>query len=93
MRTHCKLFCLLGTRLGRQAHLYYFLTIVCERLSDNSGIELVPCIQTLGHLGQILQWPKYHIYRDTNEVLLGNWDETYSLIEKVGARLALAKPT
>ncbi|KAG0338273.1 hypothetical protein BG004_007291 [Podila humilis] len=51
--------------------------------ADAFGIELVPCIQTLGHLGQILQWPKYHIYRDTNEVLLGNWDETYNLIEKM----------
>ncbi|KAF9421047.1 hypothetical protein BGZ94_008945 [Podila epigama] len=50
--------------------------------ADALGIELVPCIQTLGHLGQILQWPKYHLYRDTNEVLLGNWDETYNLIEK-----------
>ncbi|KAI7816554.1 glycoside hydrolase superfamily [Gamsiella multidivaricata] len=47
------------------------------------GIELVPCIQTLGHLGQMLQWPKYHVYRDTNEVLLANWDETYNLIEKM----------
>ena len=51
--------------------------------ADALGIELVPCIQTLGHLGQMLQWPKYHIYRDTNEVLLVNWDETYNLIEKV----------
>ncbi|KAF9401845.1 hypothetical protein BGZ76_007426, partial [Entomortierella beljakovae] len=50
--------------------------------SDALGIELVPCIQTLGHLGQILQWPKFHIYRDTNEVLLSNWEETYILIEK-----------
>ncbi|KAG0229682.1 hypothetical protein BGW42_001388 [Actinomortierella wolfii] len=47
------------------------------------GIELVPCIQTLGHLGQILQWPRFHIFRDTNEVLLANWDETYNLIEKM----------
>ncbi|KAG0208861.1 hypothetical protein BGX33_006007 [Mortierella sp. NVP41] len=51
--------------------------------ADALGIELVPCIQTLGHLGQILQWPKYHIYRDTNEVLLVNWDDTYNLIEKM----------
>ena len=51
--------------------------------ADALGIELVACIQTLGHLGQMLQWPKYHIYRDTNEVLLANWDETYKLIEKV----------
>ncbi|GJJ73833.1 hexosaminidase [Entomortierella parvispora] len=51
--------------------------------ADALGIELVACIQTLGHLGQMLQWPKYHIYRDTNEVLLANWDETYKLIEKM----------
>ncbi|KAK5816220.1 glycoside hydrolase superfamily [Linnemannia elongata] len=51
--------------------------------ADALGIELVPCIQTLGHLGQMLQWPKYHIYRDTNEVLLANWDETYNLIERM----------
>ena len=48
----------------------------------------MPCIQTLGHLGQILQWPKYHVYRDTNEVLLANWDETYNLIEKVRSLLS-----
>lgn len=58
--------------------------LICiDDYADALGIELVPCIQTLGHLGQILQWPKYHIYRDTNEVLLGNWDETYNLIEKM----------
>ncbi|KAF9294351.1 hypothetical protein BGZ88_003994 [Linnemannia elongata] len=51
--------------------------------ADALGIELVPCIQTLGHLGQMLQWPKYHIYRDTNEVLLANWDETYNFIERM----------
>ncbi|ORZ27013.1 glycoside hydrolase superfamily [Lobosporangium transversale] len=57
--------------------------ISMDDYADTLGIELVPCIQTLGHLGQILQWPKYHIYRDTNEVLLANWDETYNLIEKM----------
>ncbi|KAF9927632.1 hypothetical protein FBU30_003008 [Linnemannia zychae] len=54
-----------------------------DNYADALGIELVPCIQTLGHLGQMLQWPKFHIYRDTNEVLLANWDETYNLIEKM----------
>ncbi|KAL9935424.1 hypothetical protein V8E36_005772 [Tilletia maclaganii] len=34
------------------------------------GIELVPCIQTLGHLGQVLQWPRFLSLRDTSEVLL-----------------------
>ncbi|KAF9115926.1 hypothetical protein BGX27_005808 [Mortierella sp. AM989] len=57
--------------------------ISMDDYADALGIELVPCIQTLGHLGQILQWPKFHVYRDTNEVLLSNWDETYNLIERM----------
>ncbi|KAJ1988950.1 hypothetical protein EDC05_004992 [Coemansia umbellata] len=49
----------------------------------NMGIEVVPCIQTLGHLGQILQWPRYAGYRDTNEVILSRLPETYALLEKL----------
>ncbi|KAJ1923854.1 hypothetical protein IWQ60_005607 [Tieghemiomyces parasiticus] len=47
------------------------------------GVEVVPCIQTLGHLGQILQWPRFANVRDTSEVLLSRFDETYALIEKM----------
>ncbi|KAJ9086638.1 hypothetical protein DSO57_1001918 [Entomophthora muscae] len=47
------------------------------------GIEVVPCIQTLGHLGQILQWPHYNNLKDTNEVLLTRFNETYDFIEKM----------
>ncbi|KAJ1967128.1 hypothetical protein H4R35_006801 [Dimargaris xerosporica] len=47
------------------------------------GVEVVPCIQTLGHLGQILQWPRFANVRDTSEVLLSKYDETYALIEKM----------
>ncbi|PWN52409.1 glycoside hydrolase [Violaceomyces palustris] len=47
------------------------------------GIELIPCIQTLGHLGQILQWPRFLGMRDTAEVLLAEWEETYSLLERM----------
>lgn len=43
----------------------------------------MPCIQTLGHLGQILQWPYYSHLRDNYEVLLANNDDTYALIEKM----------
>ncbi|KAJ8293919.1 Hexosaminidase D [Rhodotorula toruloides] len=46
------------------------------------GIEVIPCIQTLGHLGQMLQWPKYGHLRDTAEVLLAESEETYAFIEK-----------
>ncbi|KAJ2600149.1 hypothetical protein H4R99_003438 [Coemansia sp. RSA 1722] len=49
----------------------------------NMGIEVVACIQTLGHLGQILQWPRYAALRDTNEVILSRLPETYELLEKL----------
>ncbi|KAL1923737.1 uncharacterized protein VTP21DRAFT_8717 [Calcarisporiella thermophila] len=47
------------------------------------GIEVVPCIQTLGHLGQILQWPSYTYLKDTHEVLLAKSEETYDFLEKI----------
>ena len=31
---------------------------------------MIPCIQALGHLEQILQWPAYANLRDTATVLL-----------------------
>jgi hypothetical protein len=40
-------------------------------------------VQTLGHLGQMLQWPRFGHMRDTHEVLLAEADETYMFIEKV----------
>ena len=45
----------------------------------------MPCIQTLGHLGQMLQWPKFGTLRDTAEVLLAESAETYAFIEKVSS--------
>jgi hypothetical protein len=48
------------------------------------GIELIPCIQALGHLEQILKWKgAYAKVRDTSSVLLVDEAETYALIEKM----------
>jgi hexosaminidase len=48
------------------------------------GIELIPCIQTLGHLEQILKWRRaYGGVRDTSNVLLVGEPKTYALIEKM----------
>lgn len=47
------------------------------------GIEVIPCIQTLGHLGQMLQWPRFLHLRDTSEVLLADAQETYVMIRKM----------
>jgi hexosaminidase len=47
------------------------------------GMEMFLSIQTLGHLGQILQWPAYAGYRDVEEVLIAGEKRTYQLVEKM----------
>ncbi|KAI8098093.1 glycoside hydrolase superfamily [Gilbertella persicaria] len=47
------------------------------------GIEVIPCIQTLGHMGQVLQWQHYAHLRDNTEVLLAESEPTYDFIEKM----------
>ncbi|RKY70404.1 MAG: beta-N-acetylhexosaminidase [Candidatus Latescibacterota bacterium] len=48
------------------------------------GIELIPCVQALGHLEQILKWRgTYAEVRDTSSVLLVDKAETYALIGKM----------
>ncbi|MBQ8174872.1 MAG: beta-N-acetylhexosaminidase [Clostridia bacterium] len=45
------------------------------------GIELVPCIQMLGHLATHLHWDTAFPYRDTANAMLVGADATYALIE------------
>ncbi len=47
------------------------------------GMEMFLSIQTLGHLGQVLQWPAYAGCRDVEEVLIAEEPKTYELIEKM----------
>lgn len=47
------------------------------------GIELIPCIQTLGHLGRALHWPEMQKYCDMPEVLLADEEETYVLLKQM----------
>jgi len=45
------------------------------------GVELVPCIQTLAHLAQFLQWKDSHSLRDNADILLIDDEEVYRFIE------------
>lgn len=47
------------------------------------GMEIVPCIQVLGHMEQVLQWPAFWPLRDTPRVLLADEPATYSYLEKL----------
>ena len=45
------------------------------------GIELIPCVQVLGHLATHLRWGAATKYKDTPNVILVGEEETYQLID------------
>lgn len=47
------------------------------------GIEMIGCIQTLGHLEQMLKWSVYRPLKDTDSVLLADEETTYSFIGRM----------
>lgn len=51
-----------------------------DSYAQNLGIELIPCIQTLGHLASHLRWIAANPYKDTSFELLAGSEETYNLI-------------
>ena len=52
-----------------------------DAYAASMGVELVPCIQTLGHMRQFLQWQENAPLRDQMDVLLIDEEKTYDLIE------------
>lgn len=52
------------------------------------GIELIPCVQMLGHLSTHLRWQAAGAYKDTSGVLLVGAEETYRLIDRMLATIA-----
>ena len=52
-----------------------------DEYAAQAGVELVPCIQTLGHMRQFLQWQENAAMRDQMDVLLIDEEKTYALIE------------
>lgn len=49
--------------------------------ADSLGIEVIPCIQTLGHMEKYLRWPESGPVKDTSNVLLAGCEDTYRFIE------------
>ncbi|MBQ7887701.1 MAG: family 20 glycosylhydrolase [Clostridia bacterium] len=52
-----------------------------DAYAASMGVELVPCIQALGHMRQFLQWQENAPLRDQMDVLLIGEEKTYALIE------------
>ncbi len=59
-----------------------------DEYAAEHGIELVPCIQTLAHLGGILRWQAYADIHDNADILLAGEERTYELIDKMFAACA-----
>lgn len=51
--------------------------------ADSLGIEVIPCIQTLGHMSQYLKYKEAAPIKDTDWCMLVGAEETYEFIEEV----------
>lgn len=55
-----------------------------DSIAREQGLELIPCIQTLAHLGGIARWDDYKSHCiDTGDILLAEEKRTYELIENM----------
>ncbi len=52
-----------------------------DAYAASMGVELVPCIQALGHMRQFLQWQDSAKLRDQPDILLIDEEKTYDFIE------------
>lgn len=52
------------------------------------GIELIPCIQTLGHFTDPVKLPRFADITDVNDILLIDEEKTYEFIDRIFASLA-----
>ena len=60
-----------------------------DRAAKENELELIPCIQTLAHLGGIARWPEYaNSCFDLNDILFVGEDRTYKLIDGMFATCA-----
>lgn len=59
-----------------------------DRYAKAHEVELVPCIQTLGHLHCLMYWQEYAEIADVQEILCVGEDKVYSLIEDMFSTLA-----
>lgn len=57
-----------------------------DQTAESLGLEMIPCIQTLGHLERFLHWQSSAPLRDTPDVLQVDLEASYVLIENMIAQ-------
>ena len=53
----------------------------CDEYAEKLGIDIIPCIQTLGHLREAIKWNYAAKFKDTDDILLVDEAETYNFLE------------
>ncbi|WP_260871784.1 beta-N-acetylhexosaminidase [Bacillus sp. X1(2014)] len=53
----------------------------CDEYAAKLGIDMIPCIQTLGHLREALKWNYASGFKDTDDILLVDEPQTYEFLE------------
>lgn len=59
-----------------------------DRYAATLGIEMIPCVQTLAHMAQYLQWPAARAIKDQPDILLIDSEETYTFLDTMIRTLA-----
>ncbi len=54
-----------------------------KAVANANGLELVPCIQTLGHLEKYLRWPDSAAVKCNDSTLIVGEPKTYELVDKM----------
>ncbi len=54
-----------------------------DKYASVLGTELIPCIQTLSHLREVLKWDAFADVRDDDATLLVGHEPTYELVEQL----------
>ena len=49
----------------------------CDEYAAMFGIEMIPCMQTLAHLPDVLKWSVYADIKEDNTTLLVGSERTY----------------
>lgn len=57
------------------------------KFAEKFGMDIIPTIQSLGHMGQYLQWREASPIKDTAECLLVDEPKTYEFLETVIAHM------
>lgn len=55
----------------------------CDNYADMFGIEMIACIQTLGHLHHALKWNYAGAFKDHHDILLPGEPKTYEFVEQM----------